>query len=125
MATNEESNEEELGGAKMHSNISGVSDFLAKSEDEAIKIARKIVEFNVNDKKHKKFEDINPPKFDKNEILGIIPFNLKTPFDIRDLIVRFVDNSEFSNSRKIMVQHCYVVGLRLMIRRLEFSQVME
>ena len=95
MATNEESNEEELGGAKMHSNISGVSDFLAKSEGEAIKIARKIVEFNVNDKKHKKFEDINPPKFDKNEILGIIPFNLKTPFDIRDLIVRFVDNSEF------------------------------
>ena len=48
MATNEESDEEELGGAKMHSNISGVSDFLAKSEDEAIKIARKIVEFNKN-----------------------------------------------------------------------------
>ena len=95
MATNEESNEEELGGAKMHSIVSGVSDFLAGSEDEAIKMARKIVEFNISDKNHNKFEDINPPKFDENEILGIIPFNLKTPFDIRDLIVRFVDNSEF------------------------------
>jgi len=95
MATNEESNDEELGGAKMHSNISGVSDFLAKSEDEAINIARKIVEFNINDVSYESHKDINPPKFDKNEILGIIPFNLKTPFDIRDLIVRFVDNSEF------------------------------
>ena len=95
MATNEESDEEELGGAKMHSNISGVSDFLAKSEDEAIKIARKIVEFNINDVSFDSHTDINPPKFDKNEILGIIPFNLKIPFDIRDLIVRFVDNSEF------------------------------
>ena len=50
MATNEESNDEELGGAIMHSNLSGVSDFLAENEDDAIKIARDIVEFNVKDK---------------------------------------------------------------------------
>ena len=50
MATNEESTDEELGGAQMHSSISGVSDFLAENEDDAIKIARKIIEINVNDK---------------------------------------------------------------------------
>ena len=95
MATNEDSSDEELGGATMHSNLSGVSDFLAENENDAIKIARDIVEFNVSDKIIDKINDKNPPKFDKEEILGIIPENLKTPFDIRDLIVRFVDNSEF------------------------------
>ena len=96
MATNEDSSDEELGGAIMHSNLSGVSDFLADNEEDAIKMARDIVEFNVKDKIIDKINDLNPPKYDKEEILGIIPSNLKTPFDIRDLIVRFVDNSEFT-----------------------------
>ncbi len=95
MATNEISTDEELGGALMHSSVSGVSDFLAEDEDDAIKIARNIVDFNIKDKKIKNNKDSNLPKFDEEEILGIIPQNLKTPFDIRDLVVRFVDNSEF------------------------------
>lgn len=95
MATNEESTDEELGGAQMHSTISGVSDFLAENEDDAIKMARKIVEINVNDKDKTHSKDSNPPLYKKEDILGIIPDNLKNPFDIRDLIVRFVDNSEF------------------------------
>ena len=95
MATNEESTDEELGGAQMHSTISGVSDFLAENEDDAIKMARKIVEINVNDKDKIHSKDSNPPLYKKEDILGIIPDNLKNPFDIRDLIVRFVDNSEF------------------------------
>jgi len=95
MATNEESTDEELGGAQMHSSISGVSDFLAENEDDAIKIARKIIEINVNDKIQKTNNSSNPPLYKKEELLGIISENLKNPFDIRDLIVRFVDNSEF------------------------------
>ena len=50
MATNEESSDEELEAAIMHSNLSGVSDFLAENEDDAIKIARDVVEFNIKDK---------------------------------------------------------------------------
>ena len=96
MATNEESTDEELGGAIMHSNLSGVSDFLAENEDDAIKMARDIVEFNIKDKEIEILSDQNPPKYENEEILGIIPANLKTPFDIRDLIVRFVDNSKFT-----------------------------
>ena len=95
MATNEESTDEELGGAIMHSTISGVSDFLAEDEDEAIKIARKVVEINVNEKISFPDKIEKRPKYKKDDILGIIPENLKNPFDIRDLIVRFVDNSEF------------------------------
>ena len=102
MATNEESTDEELGGAIMHSNLSGVSDFLAENEDDAIKIARDVVEFNIKDNPVEKINDQNPPKYDKEEILGIIPENLKTPFDIRDLIVRFVDDSKFTELRQIM-----------------------
>ncbi len=95
MATNEESTDEELGGAQMHSSISGVSDFLAENEDDAIKIARKIIEININDNVKQTKNNLNPPLYKKEELLGIIPENLKNPFDIRDLIVRFVDNSEF------------------------------
>ena len=96
MATNEDSNDEELGGALMHNNLSGVSDFIADDEDEAIKIAREIVDTNIIDKSVENLKENNPPIYDKEEILGIIPSNLKTPFDIRDLIVRFVDGSKFT-----------------------------
>jgi acetyl-CoA carboxylase carboxyltransferase component len=96
MATNEDSNDEELGGALMHNNLSGVSDFIADDEDEAIKIAREIVDTNIIDKSVENLKENNPPIYDKEEILGIIPSNLKTPFDIRDLIVRFVDDSKFT-----------------------------
>ena len=107
MATGEESSDEELGGAKMHSNLSGVSDFLANDENEAIEMARSIVDNVIDDKIIDSFDDVNPPIYDNDEILGIIPENLKTPFDIRDLIVRFVDNSvfeEFKNNYGITMK---------------------
>ena len=95
MATNEDANDEELGGAQMHSSISGVSDFLAKDEKDAIEITKKIIK-NIKKPTQNKFEnDSIAPKFDKKEILGIIPSHLKKPFDIRDLVKRFVDASEF------------------------------
>lgn len=95
MATNEDAKDEELGGAMMHSTISGVSDFLAKDEKEAIEITKDLIK-KIQQPKENKFENQSTsPKFDKNEILGIIPSNLKKPFDIRDLVRRFVDSSEF------------------------------
>ena len=95
MATNEDANDEELGGAQMHSSISGVSDFLAKNEKDAIEITKKLIK-NIKKPTQNKFEnDSIAPKFDKKEILGIIPSHLKKPFDIRDLVKRFVDGSEF------------------------------
>jgi len=97
MATNEESTDEELGGAEMHSRVSGVSDYLAEDEFDAIRIARELMEFIDVPKPH--FipkAGIEEPLFDEDEILGVVPHNVKTPFDSRELILRISDGSKFS-----------------------------
>ena len=95
MATNEDANDEELGGAQMHSSISGVSDFLASDEKDAIAITKKLVKKICEPVINKTSEEQIQPIFNQKEILGIIPSNLKKPFDIRELVKRFVDKSEF------------------------------
>jgi len=97
MATNEEATEEELGGAEMHSRVSGVSDYLAEDELDGIRIAREIMEIVDTGKAHFTPEGkIEPPLYDADEILGVVPPNIKTPFDARELIIRMVDGSRFS-----------------------------
>tara|TARA_B110000116_G_scaffold203688_1_gene178734 strand:- start:2152 stop:3753 length:1602 start_codon:yes stop_codon:yes gene_type:complete len=102
MATNEISTHEELGGAEMHSKISGVSDYLAEDEYDGIKIVRDIMKIVKTTKahyvpKHK----IKPPKYSPEQLLNIIPVNTKTPWDIRELIARILDNSEFSEFKEL------------------------
>lgn len=97
MATNEVSTDEELGGAEMHSKVSGVSDYLAEDELDGIRIAREIMEFVRVDTPHFVPEGpIDPPLYDAEELLGVIPANPKTPFDVRELIMRVTDGSRFS-----------------------------
>jgi len=95
MATNEDANDEELGGAQMHSSISGVSDFLAKDEKDALEITKNLIKKIKQPADNKYKSDASSPKFVKDEIIGIIPSNLKKRFDIRELVKRFVDSSEF------------------------------
>ena len=102
MATNEISTTEELGGAEMHSKKSGVSDYLAENEYDGIRIAREIMKIIKIPKAHfipKK--KIKPPKFSEEEILNIIPVNNKIPWDIRELITRIIDDSEFSEFKEL------------------------
>ena len=97
MATNEVSSEEELGGAEMHSRISGVSDYLAEDEFDGIRMAREIMEFIKVEKPHQFPElKIKPPLFNADEILGVVPADVKIPMDVRELIMRITDGSEFS-----------------------------
>ena len=97
MATNEVSNDEELGGAEMHSRVSGVSDYLAEDELDAIRIAREIMEFIPENKPHYVATGLTEsPLYDAAEILGVVPANIKTPFDVRELIMRITDGSKFS-----------------------------
>ena len=97
MATNEEATAEELGGAEMHSRISGVSDYLAEDELDGIRLAREIMEIVKVDQPHFiPHGYIEPPAFDNEEILGVVPPNVKTPFDARELIMRITDGSRFS-----------------------------
>lgn len=97
MATNELSSEEELGGAEMHSRVSGVSDYLAEDELDGIRMAREIMEFVKVDKPHfTPTEQPEEPLYKKDEILGVVPIEVKTPMDVRELIMRITDGSKFS-----------------------------
>ncbi|MDX2304478.1 MAG: carboxyl transferase domain-containing protein [Microscillaceae bacterium] len=97
MATNEIATDEELGGAEMHSRISGVSDYLAEDELDGIRLAREIMETISISKPHLIPEDeIQEPLYDAEELLGIVSADIKIPFDAREIIARVVDGSQFS-----------------------------
>lgn len=101
-STGEEVTEEELGGAVMHARVSGVVDHLAQNDEEAIKIVRRIIKtlgYISNQKRirhkigaHESFEE---PLYNPDEVLGIIPPDLRRPFDMREVIARIVDGSRF------------------------------
>ena len=99
-ATGETVTAEELGGARVHSYESGVTDHFAEDEEEALFITRNIVE-NLNYISpgavlgQKKANPAVPPLYDPEEIYGIISKDVRIPYDIREVIARIVDGSEF------------------------------
>jgi len=97
MATNEVATDEELGGAEMHSRVSGVTDYLAEDELDGIRIARELMAIVDVGKPHfTPTEKIEAPIYDVEEILGVVSQDPKVPFDCRELITRIVDGSKFS-----------------------------
>ncbi len=100
-ATGEVVTDEELGGADVHCKISGVSDYYALNDEHALNIARNIVE---NLGKNEKFDigrdTPEEPYYDPKEIYGIVPKNIRTPFDMREVIARLVDGSRFSEFKE-------------------------
>src|SRR5260370_14862433 len=94
MATGEESDDESLGGAEMHSRVSGLSDYFAVDELDAIRLGRDIMA-RINWRKH------GPPPgpsadpcCDPDEILGIVSADVKVPFDLRETLARGAGRSE-------------------------------
>ena len=100
MATNEVTDEESLGGAKMHSTLSGVSDYLADDEMDGIRLAREIMS-NLGKTKPTDSSEIKEPLHDAEEILGIVSADVRIAFDQRELIARIVDGSEFSEFKSL------------------------
>src|SRR5262252_2540184 len=97
MATGEGSDEESLGGAEMHSRVSGLSDYLAEDELDAIRIAREIVShFNSVKPDVPNLRPVREPVYDPDELLGIASADVRVPFEVRDVIARIVDGSEFA-----------------------------
>jgi acetyl-CoA carboxylase carboxyltransferase component len=97
MATGEISNEEQLGGAEMHSRVSGLSDYLAEDELDGIRIARDIVsQFNLPKPSMPRESEFDEPLYDPDELLGIASVDVRVPFDVREAIARIVDGSRFS-----------------------------
>ncbi|MBL1420570.1 MAG: methylcrotonoyl-CoA carboxylase [Alphaproteobacteria bacterium] len=101
-ATGEIVSAEDLGGGDMHARISGVADHLAENDNHALEIAREIIA-NLNHQKPVTVaqKPIEQPLFDSEELNGIAPQNLSEPVDIREVIARIVDGSEFSEFKKL------------------------
>ena len=97
MATGEVVDEEALGGAEMHSRVSGLSDYLADDEVDALRIARDIVSyFPVQKPSLPRLGPVEEPLYDPEELWGIIPADLRMRFDVREVIARLVDGSRFA-----------------------------
>ncbi len=101
-ATGEEVSAEDLGGADVHSRTSGVTDYYAQDDFHAISIARKIVA-GLNRRKTPSVDVVEPraPAYDPEELYGVVPTDLKKPYDVREVIARVVDGSEFDEFKQL------------------------
>ncbi len=96
-ATGEIATEEELGGAKMHTGVSGLGDYLAEDDRDALRIARDIMdklEWRRGVRPDRQ-PVVRPPRYDREELLGIMPMDHKRPVDMKEVIARIVDDSDF------------------------------
>ena len=96
-ATGEVATEEELGGAEMHTSVSGLGDYLAEDDPDGLRIAREIMaqidwDLNTPVPSARAFK---PPRFDPEELLAVMPMDHKRPVDMRQVIARIADDSDF------------------------------
>jgi len=94
-ATGEVATEEELGGAEMHTTISGLGDYLAEDDRDAIRVAREILSKLDWPNDAATARPFRPPRLDAEELLGIMPLDHKRPVDMKEVIARFADDSDF------------------------------
>ncbi|MGI9322845.1 MAG: acyl-CoA carboxylase subunit beta, partial [Pseudomonadales bacterium] len=96
MATGEDANEEDLGGADMHTSVSGLGDYMAADEMDGIRMCREAVaHLNWRKQGPEPKPDFDEPLHDPEELLGLVSKDLKTPFDVREVVSRIVDGSYF------------------------------
>jgi 3-methylcrotonyl-CoA carboxylase beta subunit len=100
-ATGEDVTPEELGGADVHARISGVSDHYALNDQHALSIARDIVGTLNVPARNGEPAAAQPPAYDPLEIHGIIPRDVRIPYDVQEIIARIVDGSEFHEFKKL------------------------
>jgi acyl-CoA carboxylase subunit beta len=132
MATGEEADDESLGGADMHSRVSGLSDQLAADELDAIRLGRRIVSrLNWRKLGPLPVAVVDAPVHDEDDLLGLVPPDLKSPFDPREVIARIVDGSEFDEFKPLYGTslvtgwarlHGYPVGILANARGVLFSE---
>ena len=121
MATGEESDDETLGGGQMHAEVSGLADYLAEDEMDALRIGREVVS-HLNWRKEGKKPKLAPdsPILDSEDLLGLVDSDLKKPFDVREVIGRITDGSRFEEFKPLFGPtiicgfasiHGYTVGI--------------
>ena len=102
MATGEDANEEDLGGADMHTTVSGLGDYLARDEMDGIRMCREVM-------RHLNWRKLGPepnpefqePVHNSEDMLGLVSEDLKSPFDVREVIMRITDGSYFEEFKSL------------------------
>ena len=132
MATGEESEDEELGGAEMHARVSGLADYMAVDEEDALRLGRQIVRrLNYRKLGPGPVAPSREPLYDPDDLLGMIPTDLKEPFDPRDVLARLLDGSEFDEFKPMYGSslvtgwgrlHGYPIGVLANARGVLFSE---
>jgi acyl-CoA carboxylase subunit beta len=132
MATGEESDDESLGGADMHARRSGLADFLAADEQDAMRIGRSIVaRLSWRKLGRDPAADAATPLHSEDELLGIVPEDLKVPFDPHEVIARIADGSDFDEFKPLYgsslvtgwaALHGYPLGILANARGVLFSE---
>jgi len=132
MATGEESSDEELGGASMHARVSGLADYLAVDEHDAIRLGRQIVSrLHWRKQGPGPSEPADDPVHDPDELLGIASADPKLPFDPREVLARVVDGSRFDEFKPLYGSslvtgwasiHGYPIGVLANHRGVLFSE---
>ena len=92
-ATGEIATDEELGGAVMHTHVSGLGEYLAEDDSDGVRLAREVL--SHLDLKNEGPRESKPPRYPAEELLGVMPADYRKPVDMREAIARFVDDSDF------------------------------
>jgi acetyl-CoA carboxylase carboxyltransferase component len=131
MATGEDSDDESLGGASMHGATSGLADFVAEDETDAIRLARRVVARLNWRKQGPEPVAVEEPLFDAESILDVVSEDQRVPFDPRDVVARLVDGSNFDEFKPLYGNslvtgwariHGYPVGILANARGVLFSE---
>jgi 3-methylcrotonyl-CoA carboxylase beta subunit len=100
-ATGEDVTAEELGGADVHTRLSGVADYLAENDTHALQLARTIVStLNTRKSLPADLADPEEPAYDAQELYGVVSADVRTPYDVREVIARVVDGSRFDEFKE-------------------------
>lgn len=100
-ATGEKVSAEELGGAEMHTSISGTADHLAQNDEHALQICRNLFEsIHKHGKQYVERFDVEAPYYSSHELYGIAPLDLKKAVDVKEIIARMVDGSRFQEFKE-------------------------
>jgi acetyl-CoA carboxylase carboxyltransferase component len=118
-ATGEDVSAEELGGARVHTEISGVADHFAEDDEHALEILREIVgHLGSRPEADTRFETPEPPAYDPEELLGVWPRDARRQVDVREVIARLVDGSRFFEFKKryattLITGFAHIEGMRV------------
>ena len=95
-ALGEDAEEEALGGAEMHTRVAGTAEYLAESDGDAISVARELFsKIRWDDVSAPARAAVRPPLYDPQELVGAVPVDYREPYDVREIIARIVDDSDF------------------------------